>query len=273
MGGLISKQGECERREHENLEVIMQLPSYDFDDSDEDSNDRKPKREQWLIDVSITVSNKVRVWRRYLGEWKRDVADYGERKSWKMLERKVDIETERIERTGSTYNASKMWDKRVFLLKFLKKEDLRNTAEYDELRTRNRDWLSSKEILRDDLTEECSICFDSNERCLYKLRCDHVFHWGCIRDWLDSLVRKGSPLTCPMCRSEVSCRRLEVPDILSQQNLRVLSELPFYDFTEEEKKVQHNLELLTELPQLEKGEEYPYRTLIKFVNERRRMSI
>jgi hypothetical protein len=232
---------EIRRRRQHNLEMIRELPTYNFedadiylgsgDDSDDDSGDGRTP--QWIQD-RIAISKRIRVEGRYLREWNKDVATYGEEESWRRLEKQVELETERIDRTGSTSNASKMWDKRTFLLKRLDKTDLRNTAGYDKLRNPNHGYLESNEISNTDITDECSICFDSNKRLLYKPECNHVFHWGCVSDWLDSLVRERNPLTCPMCRSIIRDRRLEIPNILPQQNLRVLSELPFYDFTEEE---------------------------------------
>lgn len=200
-------------REEENLELIMELPTYDFEDSDEDSDEKPPRLEEWVIDMFKRVSDRMRTWDRHLRDWNRDVATYGERESWRKVEKKVEKEMRKIDRTGLSYNTSKMLDKKTFLLMYLGKKDFQSTVEHDELRTPNYGGLVSKEILHEELTTDCVICFDSNERCLYKLECNHIFHWGCVRDWLDNLARNQMRLTCPMCRGDVSCRILEVPSI------------------------------------------------------------
>ncbi|CAA0393564.1 unnamed protein product [Arabidopsis thaliana] len=51
-------------------------------------------------------------------------------------------------------------------------------------------------------TEPCSICLESlvsgpKPRDVTRMTCSHVFHNGCLLEWLN---RKN---TCPLCRTEI----------------------------------------------------------------------
>ena len=58
--------------------------------------------------------------------------------------------------------------------------------------------LKSKQFENDELYE-CSICFKiiRNGEIVISLSCDHLYHDGCIRNWL--LIRGA----CPLCRKAV----------------------------------------------------------------------
>ena len=64
----------------------------------------------------------------------------------------------------------------------------------------NRIDIQKKDIIYEDGPPHvCSICLEEykkNDK-LVQLKCKHVYHPGCINDWLD---RQSS---CPICRSEI----------------------------------------------------------------------
>ncbi|KAL5704566.1 RING-type E3 ubiquitin transferase [Ranunculus cassubicifolius] len=60
---------------------------------------------------------------------------------------------------------------------------------------------SPRSSYKDLLPSECAVCldiFEEDDKSWILPRCKHVFHDGCIREWLKAL---GS--TCPICRSVI----------------------------------------------------------------------
>lgn len=62
-------------------------------------------------------------------------------------------------------------------------------------------------------TNDCAICFDElsflenkliileNEPCISALKCGHVFHLRCWKEWCSKKNELSAPKTCPLCRS------------------------------------------------------------------------
>jgi hypothetical protein len=48
--------------------------------------------------------------------------------------------------------------------------------------------------------QECSICVETlNDNIAIKLKCNHIFHHKCLKEWLDKSKNKD----CPLCRMKI----------------------------------------------------------------------
>ena len=60
-----------------------------------------------------------------------------------------------------------------------------------------------EEIKYEDIDDQnkCNICLDTFEESskILKLKCGHIFHYDCIKNWLQNHNNK-----CPVCREEIA---------------------------------------------------------------------
>lgn len=75
--------------------------------------------------------------------------------------------------------------------------------------------LNNKTKIKDDLKEECNICYETiKQKDMIKLNCDHQFCKNCIKQTL----KKCSPNTlpcCAMCRSKIICITINDNNIIN----------------------------------------------------------
>lgn len=62
---------------------------------------------------------------------------------------------------------------------------------------------------------ECAICLDDVEDNSLKTKCNHLFHKGCIQDW----IKKHN--NCPMCRAENPLEKKEIAPLEVIENKTV----------------------------------------------------
>jgi hypothetical protein len=74
--------------------------------------------------------------------------------------------------------------------------------EEEEKRTLNEEEFNKLEVLvlEDDIDNDCSICIDNLRKGdeVIKLKCNHIFHKGCIKSYLMNYDNK-----CPLCRVNI----------------------------------------------------------------------
>jgi hypothetical protein len=72
--------------------------------------------------------------------------------------------------------------------------------------------LHSKPTKRSPVSEEkpaaleadrCPICHEDMIEKVWTKPCSHAFHLKCIMEWRDVLAERYSPLTCPLCQTQV----------------------------------------------------------------------
>lgn len=91
----------------------------------------------------------------------------------------------------------------------------------------------SKTKPSDDI--ECGICYDeilTGEARLSLDRCGHVFHWECVKSWIDTM---GDKVTCPLCRGALTRDNKTGPTIQWDRKTiaRIRKDLaPYIDTTE-----------------------------------------
>jgi hypothetical protein len=82
---------------------------------------------------------------------------------------------------------------------------------------------------------ECGICYDelmTGEARLSLDRCGHVFHWECVKSWIDTM---GDKVTCPLCRGALTRDNKTGPTIRWDRKTiaRIRRDLaPYIDTTE-----------------------------------------
>jgi len=66
---------------------------------------------------------------------------------------------------------------------------------------------NSNKISMENMTDICPIClsvFEIGEKLINGRRCQHLFHYTCLEEWLVNSNEIGSSkMTCPLCRKSV----------------------------------------------------------------------
>lgn len=58
--------------------------------------------------------------------------------------------------------------------------------------------------LSDEIAGSCVICLDDMMKSTsMHLKCKHIFHHKCIREWIMQLIRHGLSPSCPNCRRNI----------------------------------------------------------------------
>ena len=81
--------------------------------------------------------------------------------------------------------------------------------------------LNNKSTIKNNLTEECNICYETiKEIDMIKLICDHRFCKNCIKQTLQKCSPNCEPC-CAMCRSKIFCITINDTKIINdlKQNL------------------------------------------------------
>ena len=49
--------------------------------------------------------------------------------------------------------------------------------------------------------DNCAICLTINNKKSIKLRCNHIFHNACIKEWNNVSINENTKTSCPLCRT------------------------------------------------------------------------
>ena len=106
-----------------------------------------------------------------------------------------------IIKSGTTickYISRKIGSSKKYLVNHYFNSTTSEVNNYDETFTENNNYINN--ILTKIIDEECSICIDSyeNNRTVYILECDHIFHSTCMDEW----IKYNNRTICPLCRVE-----------------------------------------------------------------------
>jgi hypothetical protein len=68
---------------------------------------------------------------------------------------------------------------------------------------------------------ECSICLEEFPN--RELKCGHRFHRKCFERWKETVREKGEDVTCPLCRSVESKKKIKEKGSLSVEGIEEIS--------------------------------------------------